>query len=287
MSESVGDNPTGPGLAARSYLAGSQGVFVPLAAVRMTGDPAAAILFGQLLWWTTRAEHPHLVRRDGEDWLVRSYGGWEEECGLTAKQARTAIKRLVESGLVVVRRWKHDGAPTSHLRVAWEALENAVTGQMDLPQRANGNAPEGKSIDLPERADPPLSETEETTTSPSAVAADASRTELVALCEHLAARVEANGSKHPQVTERWVTACRLMVERDGRTPDQIRRAIDWCQADEFWRANVMSMPKLREKYDQMRLQAKRNGTARPSAAQARDSRNREAIARLAGIEQAS
>jgi hypothetical protein len=38
------------------------------------------------------------------------------------------------------------------------------------------------------------------------------------------------------------------------------RAIDWCQDDEFWRSNVLSMPKLREKYEQLRLQASRRRT---------------------------
>jgi hypothetical protein len=46
-----------------------------------------------------------------------------------------------------------------------------------------------------------------------------------------------------------------MLDRDKRTEEQIRGAIDWSQADEFWRRNVMSMPKLREQYDRLRLQA--------------------------------
>lgn len=81
------------------------------------------------------------------------------------------------------------------------------------------------------------------------------------LCTHLAARIEANGSKRPPVTKRWRQACRLMLDRDQRTPEQIRAAIDWCQADDFWRSNVMSMPKLREKFDTLRLQAGRSRAA--------------------------
>ena len=59
-----------------------------------------------------------------------------------------------------------------------------------------------------------------------------------------------------------------MLDNDGRTEQEIHGAIDWCQADEFWRSNILSMPKLREKYDQLRLQAQRNargGTARQQA----------------------
>jgi len=84
-----------------------------------------------------------------------------------------------------------------------------------------------------------------------------SRADVEALCDHLADRVEANGSPRPTTTKAWRDAARLMLDRDGRTLDQVHRAIDWSQDHEFWRSNVLSMPKLREKYDQLRLQAAR------------------------------
>lgn len=83
------------------------------------------------------------------------------------------------------------------------------------------------------------------------------RPDVEALCTHLADRIEANGSPRPRVTKAWRDAARLMLDRDDRSPEQVHRAIDWCQGHDFWRANVMSMPKLREKYDQLRLQAVR------------------------------
>jgi hypothetical protein len=90
--------------------------------------------------------------------------------------------------------------------------------------------------------------------------AEATRPDVGRLCERLADRIEANGAKRPAITARWRDAARLMLDADGHTEAEVTGAIDWCQADEFWRANVLSMPKLREKYDQLRLQAQR---ARP------------------------
>ncbi len=85
------------------------------------------------------------------------------------------------------------------------------------------------------------------------------------LCEKLADRVEANGSKRPTVTKAWLTECDRMLRLDGRTAEQVERAIDWCQSDDFWRSNVLSMLKLREKFDQMRLAAQRsNGSRAPN-----------------------
>jgi hypothetical protein len=95
------------------------------------------------------------------------------------------------------------------------------------------------------------------------------RPDVERICEHLADRIEANGSKRPAITKSWRDAARLMLDRDGHTPQEIHGAIEWSQAHEFWRANILSLPKLREKYDQLRLQAeRRNGVPGPSATDA-------------------
>lgn len=101
---------------------------------------------------------------------------------------------------------------------------------------------------------------------PAAGAADggALREDVERLCLHLADRVEGNGAKRPSVTQRWRDAARLMLDNDKYTEKQVRTAIDWCQDSEFWRRNVMSMPKLREQYERLRLEAKdarKNGAA--------------------------
>lgn len=76
-------------------------------------------------------------------------------------------------------------------------------------------------------------------------------------CEHLANLIEANGSKRPTITAAWLQAADRMKRLDGREHGAILKAIEWCQADEFWRANILSMPKLREQYDRLRLAAER------------------------------
>jgi len=81
--------------------------------------------------------------------------------------------------------------------------------------------------------------------------------EIRNLCTLLADLIEANGSKRPTdaAVEGWRRDVRLMLEQDDRTPAQIDAAVRWSQANSFWRAHVMSMSKLREKWDTMRLQA--------------------------------
>jgi len=55
----------------------------------------------------------------------------------------------------------------------------------------------------------------------------------------------------------WINSCRLMRERDKRTQEEIDAMIEFSQNHSFWKANILSMPKLREKFDQLWLQAKK------------------------------
>lgn len=87
---------------------------------------------------------------------------------------------------------------------------------------------------------------------------EAPREDVERLCQHLADRIQSNGAtRRPTVSKKWRDAARLLMDRDERTEAQIHTAIDWCQNHEFWKGVVLSMPKLREKYDQIRLAAQR------------------------------
>lgn len=104
----------------------------------------------------------------------------------------------------------------------------------------------------------PDNSTTRSSSRPTSATPDADREE----CELLAELIERNGSRRPTVTAAWLQAADRMKRLDGREHDKIMEAIRWCQADEFWRANVLSMPKLREQYDRLRLAARRSPQAR-------------------------
>ena len=113
-----------------------------------------------------------------------------------------------------------------------------------------------------------------------------SRTDVERLCAHLADRIEGNGSNRPPIGKKWRDSARLMLDRDGRTEQQIHAAIDWCQDDGFWKSNVMSMPALREQYERLRLQAEeqRRGRASPRAGNSTDALFERAAQRIAARE---
>ncbi len=125
------------------------------------------------------------------------------------------------------------------------------------------------AIALPEPEPEPRPEPVDAYASASAPALiEAPRDDVTRICDHLADAIEANGSPRPTIGVKWRDAARLMLDRDGRTEEEVHGAIAWCQRDEFWRSNILSLPKLRDKYDTLRLQAQRQQPAqRQSRAQ--------------------
>ena len=106
------------------------------------------------------------------------------------------------------------------------------------------------------------SETETETETSTKDSSSELRPEVERLCILLRDLIVANGSKAPNIGPGWLTAARLMLVNDGRDPLAAERLMRWCQADGFWRGVVLSMPKFRTKYDELRLHAERERTAR-------------------------
>lgn len=62
--------------------------------------------------------------------------------------------------------------------------------------------------------------------------------------------------KEPDLSK-WAEHIRLMRERDNRTYEQIEYVIRWAQSSNFWQPNILSTKKLREKFDTLVAQIKR------------------------------
>ena len=93
--------------------------------------------------------------------------------------------------------------------------------------------------------------------------------EVEALCQHLATRIRANGNNVRTIGKRWHDAMDRLIRLDGYTPEQIRQVIDWSQGNEFWAPNILSAPKLREKFDTLKgqmLNERNRQASRPQTA---------------------
>lgn len=83
---------------------------------------------------------------------------------------------------------------------------------------------------------------------------------VVELCDHLAEHIALNTDRRPSVGEQWLVEMDRLIRLDGRDPELILQVIDWCQADEFWRGNILSSKKLREKFDQLLVRMRSAGS---------------------------
>ncbi|MGW2594821.1 hypothetical protein ACWCXC_31775 [Streptomyces sp. NPDC001515] len=90
------------------------------------------------------------------------------------------------------------------------------------------------------------------------------RPDVEQACTLLADLMEANGCRRPTINKEWRDAARLLIDKDGVALEDVLGAIRWSQANDFWKSNIHSMPKLRKQYDTLRLQAQR-GRVQPAA----------------------
>ncbi|HDR4393253.1 DNA replication protein DnaD [Bacillus cereus group sp. TH43LC] len=73
--------------------------------------------------------------------------------------------------------------------------------------------------------------------------------------KYLFEKIKSNNSKQKQPNfDSWANEFRLMREKDNRELQEIKDVIDWCQEDMFWKGNILSPKKLREKFDQLTIQ---------------------------------
>jgi hypothetical protein len=80
-------------------------------------------------------------------------------------------------------------------------------------------------------------------------------TKHMVLAELLQKEMKANNPKlKEQNLESWANTFRLMMERDGRSFNEIKSMIIWCQHDTFWYKNILSAEKLRKQFDRLTLE---------------------------------
>lgn len=168
-----------------------------------------------------RCEQPKAGYAVVHDYLEHQRSA-EEVRGLSAKRAE-AGRRGAE------RRWSAEGKANS--------MASATASAMANGKQTDGRVEERRKEPRSRKIEPP-------------------RPDVLQLCTHLRSRIAANGVRLPEeISQQWLTDARLMLDKDERTLDEVLRVIDWCAQDKFWRSNVLSVTKLREKYDQLRLKA--------------------------------
>ena len=159
-------------------------------------------------------------------------------------------KLLVESGYLTIKRTRKEVGwsnniyticHTVHLQfegIGIEGIRNEGTNNNNLNNNSSNNKKSAKN------------------TRNSAKAKYDEVSPYILLSKDLFNRIKRNNdeAKEPNY-QTWADDFRKLIELDGKSVDNVRLVIEWCQQDSFWKANILSAKKLRDKYDQLKVQS--------------------------------
>ena len=234
------DNPKIVGLSDAAFRAYVEGIVY--SRTHLTDGFIDARIAGHRRW---DGAAPELISNDRNPSWVEVPGGWQIH--------DFAEHQTTNADIEVIRERKKSAA-----NKRWDAVRNAESMQGALQTHIRRNAK-----GMPETETETETETELKSVL-SKVAIAPLRPDVESLLDLLDTEIQANGGKKPSRTKKNTDAMRLMLDRDGHTLTQVTKAIQWCQRDEFWRGNILSASKLRDKYEQLRLAAQRtSATEKP------------------------
>jgi hypothetical protein len=195
------------------------------------------------------------------------------KCGVSERTVRESLGKLEGRGLISrTPRWREGRRTTDLIRLL--VAEESSGSQPEVPagsqpaESAAGkpadSAPDNRQ-DLPGN---PKKEPSSSEPSQKKEQALSSRRDLIELSHRLADAIRADDSrakvKPDSVT--WLDPLRLLIDHDGRTVDEVRAVIDWCQEDDFERTHVLSPRTLRKRFTALRKKAVSAGAVQPENA---------------------
>lgn len=80
---------------------------------------------------------------------------------------------------------------------------------------------------------------------------DSKEYKLSILLRDLILRRDENSRCKSADMQKWSKDIDLLHRKDNRSYEDIEKIIRWCQQDNFWKANILSTHKLREKFDSL------------------------------------
>jgi hypothetical protein len=240
-------------------------MMVRAALVKRLGGANEALVWTRIDYRVS-AKTPPLVDGDGVAWWPASRDELADETGLSADQAKRAVQSLLTAGFVISTEHRQGGNydRTKSYRTVVIGRDSSLgesaqsTGRERPQERAESPTGLGGFAQSSSLTDV-LEEEEKTSDALTGIDGDRER-QIWRLCSLLADAVRANGHPVGEVGVRWFQACDRLMRIDGYSVDQIEWMIRWSTADEFWAANIRSMPTLRQQFSQLVLQAKRKAS---------------------------
>lgn len=190
--------------------------------------------------------------------FVSSFRKLAEETSLTEREVRTAISHLEETGEVT-----HKGhSKYSVFTVVNYDKYQLKDTQEDKQETSNRHSNDILTTTIEEGKKGRRKESNNNTSFVPSVFDLACVEKLISSCREV-----VPNAKVPSTTSeknKWAVEIDRMKRLDNRTEDQIQKVLDYAIMDSFWKANIRSTKKFREKYETLYAQMQRGyGEKRP------------------------
>lgn len=126
--------------------------------IDMAEDIIAGVLLSQIAYWhgnTKNNQSRMKVERDGYLWIARKIEDLWEDCRLTVKQGRNALKKLKQKSLITTKIYKFAGNTCTHIRINFEEflplLENYLNQTIQAEKKRRTHT---QATDLPKNDTP-------------------------------------------------------------------------------------------------------------------------------------
>jgi len=224
-----------------------------------------AIVVQQVHYWLRISKN----ERDGQKWVYKTIDEWHEEFPFWSKRTLERVIESLEDMKILVsgnyNKLKMDR--TKWYRINYEILNECCNdayrqnGGMETDKMAesklttcqNGNRQNG--VNDSDKMTVPITRdyTENTTETTQRKSSNRKRVYDESYMHYQLANrlyekilIDDPSFKQPNMNT-WADSIRLMMEQDNRTVEAIEYLIDWSQENPFWKSNILSTKKLREK----------------------------------------
>ncbi|MGY6090686.1 helix-turn-helix domain-containing protein [Avibacterium paragallinarum] len=183
-----------------------------------------------------------------------SYQYIADVCEISKASARTHIEALIQMGFISKKARKNKDGSSSNLYILH--LDKGMLGDgIGMPADSIGGMPGASTItshSINQSINLPSSSEKNSDGGESKKSRFKFSDDDMTAAQWIFGLVQKlNPDVKPPSFDSWANEIRLMRERDGRTHREICELFQWANQDSFWKANVLSPAKLREKWDQL------------------------------------
>ena len=223
------------------------------------------------LWLATAMNHPSGVLHDMDETDIALESGWEgEPQKIVSALIECGFLEKTENGVFVLHDWEYHQSYVIHAEsrkqkaqkaaaIRWEkanvlsnATSNAQTETSNAPSPSPAPSPIPSPAPIPVPSPAPNGNKEKTPCRVAPVFAEDSEAYRLAVLMRDTLKANLPTLKEPNL-QAWARDFDIALRNDERMSEScfVAEVIKWACSDGFWRANIQSPAKLREKFDQL------------------------------------